>query len=313
MITIQDSRSLGRGNALPVSSEHEAHVTFSDRLREIAKTAIGAVVADGVPVRGIGLEGEVKIRGDGTALERIAERISTLDQGKLSHWLTKLKAGALVSALLGRELSESIRSNAELVEYLKKRAEPGDILFVAGDGKGQPVQMELFDNVFRALCAREERDKRFPFTHVMVVGRDKQIVHITSEGVHRQSFEEVFLHNDYYDAVAVARLGNASFSTRVTLAEAAENYLKNKAYNLKWLIFDAPIGLIKEKLFGLPMRDNSARDNRCVCIDAVTEPARALAALGIAAAAGLVDAATPLQLFSSPALSIVEAVALFRN
>lgn len=218
---------------------------------------------------------------------------------------------AVVSYLRRNPPEREAKNPVAAAQYLRQQAHVGDVVFFSQGGSGSDAYSELFGNIARHAFAEREGDLRFPFTHLGIVVGDNEILHITPRGLKLRSFERLVVENTRYDAIAFGRL-NLSEEHRGLLAKEAQAFAEGRTFNKGWMIRDYelfPWG--QPRVSGL--KDSSADDGKMVCIDIVTEPSKVLREAEVPLSEELAFAMSPLEVFSAPDISIVEAVEIARD
>ena len=270
-------------------------------------------------IPGLGFKFEEICRVNEEDKQQVISRVKELDQSAFS-WRFKLRAGAVISHLENRVDEFRDRTREDIVECLARQAEPGDIVFTSPHITEGGFQREIFSLGLRVMSARDALDKVFPFTHVGVVGLNKEVIDIDLDAIKVRSFKEMLIDCQDFDAVAVGRI-SVPESLRRRIAVAAETFVADKKYNLGWLTGRAVIDLLRVKFLGHDPKDTSASQEECVCVDVLTEPAKRVAEHGhrygtaddVAKLRAIGEEMTPLELFKNRAVQIVGAASLRRN
>jgi hypothetical protein len=287
-------------------SEH----LFTGNFRQAGIDALHLTTGSRGAVRGLGFEVTGVDRLDLQGQAQVSLACDERPDAGLSS-LERLKRAAIRTKL---ELDPPRTGESEdqrLVKYLKEIAEPGDIVLVSCDGKSQKFFTEVWDNVYRQLYKKECGESLCPFTHALVVTAEKNLLHINFRGVSERSWERLFLYRPIIESVALVR-PNIPAAERLKMAEEAKRMSVNRTYNYWWGLVNGPILLLAEKI-GLHLPDRSAEAQKAICVDFISEPAKTLAASGVAISKELQTAVTPRDLFAAKGASIIAAGAFRRE
>ena len=234
-----------------------------------------------------------------------AEQLQNLSQTGMS-WKNRLKIAAAISSLTIDSDPKSSPSNDERVNYIKSIAKPGDILFVTGGGKGQSFLSELYDLASRVISFKSYRDLSFPFTHVMVNLGDGSLIDLCGEGIRRQTWEQAFIQNPYYDCIALGSIEGADSDRSAFVDEVRKTATRLTVFNKAWMFLKAPFEIRGN------LADTSVEGQKGVCVDLVTESAQALVTSN-PKLSPLANGITPFHIFKSDGLKIKAAINLDRQ
>lgn len=227
-------------------------------------------------------------------------------------WKSKLSIGVLLGKLKvqqskGAELPDGYldrtdSKRSDVIEFLKRTAQAGDVVFFTTGGNREKFKAEMTELLTRTKVSNVDDTATFPFVHVGIVTSDGSVAHMTSKGLLIDSWDKLISKWRPYETIGLGRL-STSEREGIALAQEAFLYSQDKKYNSSWPIRD----YIKNVILKLDARDDSATKKAIVCVDVITEAANILAKKGIVIDPKLEAAKNALDLFNLRSLKILAA------